>query len=60
LLAIVGGAEPEFFHDYAREIAEAAGPSGVYKLIPGANHFYNRHTPEIVELIYHWLARLDD
>lgn len=60
LLAIAGGAEPEFFHDYAREIAEAAGPGGTYKTIPGANHFYNRHTPEIVELIYHWLAQLDD
>ncbi len=59
LLAIVGGAEPEFFHDYAREIAEAA-PKGSYKMIPGANHFYNRHTTEIVELIYRWLARLDD
>ncbi len=59
-LAIVGGAEPEFFHDYAREIVEVAGPKGTYKLVPGANHFYNRHTPEIVELIYHWLTRLND
>jgi pimeloyl-ACP methyl ester carboxylesterase len=60
VLVIVGGAEPKFFHDYAHEIADAAGPNGAYKLVDGASHFYNRHTSEIVDLIYHWLERFDD
>ena len=60
VLVIVGSAEPKLFHEYAQEIVEAAGPTGTYKLIPGANHFYNRHTPEIVDLIYQWLEQFDD
>lgn len=60
LLAIVGGAEPEFFHEYSREIVRAAGDSGTYKLVKGANHFYNRHTSEIVDLIDRWLERFED
>jgi pimeloyl-ACP methyl ester carboxylesterase len=60
LLAIVGSMEPPFFHQYAQEIVEAAGPSGACKLIDGANHFYNRHTSEIVDIIHKWLAQFGD
>jgi pimeloyl-ACP methyl ester carboxylesterase len=58
LLAIVGGAEPPFFHEYAKEIVANAGPNAIYEMVDGATHFYNRHTREIVELIDHWLDRL--
>jgi hypothetical protein len=58
LLAIVGSAEPQFFHEYAKEIVANAGPNAVYETIDGGNHFYNRHTRQIVELIDQWLARL--
>ncbi len=60
LLAIVGSAEPKFFYEYAQEIADGAGSKGTCKLVDGANHFYNRHTPEIVELIYRWLTQFND
>ena len=60
LLAIVGSAEPKFFWEYAQEIVAAAGPTGSCKLVDGANHFYNRHTPQIVELIYQWLGQVSD
>jgi len=59
LLVIVGSAEPRFFHQYAREIVEAAD-HGTYTLVDGANHFYNRHTAEIVEIIAQWLGRVTD
>jgi pimeloyl-ACP methyl ester carboxylesterase len=55
LLAIVGSEEPGFFHEYARELAALAGPNGSYQSIQGANHFYNRHSTVIVELIQDWL-----
>jgi pimeloyl-ACP methyl ester carboxylesterase len=55
LLAIVGSEEPKFFHEYAQEIVAAAAPHGTCTLVDGANHFYNRHTPEIVEILYRWL-----
>ncbi|MBI2365354.1 MAG: alpha/beta fold hydrolase [Deltaproteobacteria bacterium] len=60
LLAIVGGAEPKLFLEYAQEMAAAAGPNSSCKLVEGANHFYNRHTREIVEIIYQWLGRYAD
>jgi pimeloyl-ACP methyl ester carboxylesterase len=60
LLAIVGGAEPKFFHEYAQELVAAAGPSSAYKLVDGGNHFYNRYTAEIVTIIDEWLGRLLD
>jgi pimeloyl-ACP methyl ester carboxylesterase len=60
LLAIVGGAEPTFFWDYAQEIVQGAGPDGTCKLVEGANHFYNQHTSEIVEIIYQWLRQHAD
>ena len=44
LLAIVGG----------------AGAHGTYKLVKGANHFYTRHMPEIIEIIDGWLAQFND
>lgn len=59
LLVIVGSAEPKFFHQYAQEIVEAAD-HGTYTLVDGANHFYNRHTTEIVEIIAQWLGRVTD
>ena len=55
VLAIAGGAEPPFFHDYAREIVAAAGGASTYQCVDGANHFYNRHTSEMVEVIGKWL-----
>jgi pimeloyl-ACP methyl ester carboxylesterase len=59
LLAIVGGAEPKFFHEYAQELVAAAGNNSTCKLVDGGNHFYNRHTAEIVEIIYQWLTQFD-
>jgi pimeloyl-ACP methyl ester carboxylesterase len=59
LLAIAGSAEPKFFHEYAQEIAAAARANGTYKVIDGANHFYNKHALEIVQLIYEWLAQFN-
>ena len=58
LLAIVGSAEPKFFYEYAQEIVAAAGPSSSCKLVDGANHFYNRHTAEIVEVMDQWLGHV--
>ncbi len=55
-----GGGEPPFFHEYAKEIVEAAGHGSVYRPIDGGNHFYNRHTGEIVEAIYRWLSQYID
>jgi len=60
LLAIVGGAEPPIFHEYAREIVAAAGGRSKYQCVDEANHFYNRHTRQIVEMIDHWLRRFGD
>jgi pimeloyl-ACP methyl ester carboxylesterase len=57
LLAIVGGAEPKFFYDYAQEIVAGVGAKGTCKLVDGANHFYNRHTPEIIDVIDQWLRQ---
>jgi alpha/beta superfamily hydrolase len=37
----------------------AAGANSTYKLVDGGNHFYNRHTAEIVEIIYQWLAQFN-
>lgn len=58
LLAIVGSKEPEFFYDYTREIVAAAEHNAECRLIAGANHFYNGHAAEIVEIIDRWLRRL--
>lgn len=58
MLAIVGSAEPKFFWEYAQEIVANAGPESSCTLIDGANHFYNRHTPEIVNAIERWLRQL--
>jgi pimeloyl-ACP methyl ester carboxylesterase len=60
VLAIAGGAEPPFFHEYAQEIVAAAGGRSMYQRVDGANHFYNRHTTEMVEIIGHWLERFRD
>jgi pimeloyl-ACP methyl ester carboxylesterase len=60
LLAIVGGAEPRLFHEYAQEIVANAGKDASYTMVDGGNHFYNRHTTQIVELIDQWLRRLAD
>jgi len=58
LLAIAGGAESPFFHEYAQEIVAAAGGQSKYQCVDGANHFYNRHTPQMIEIIYQWLGQL--
>ena len=60
LLAIVGGAEPPFFHEYAQEIVAAAANGSTYRRVDGANHFYNRHTAQVVEVIYQWLGQFTD
>ena len=57
LLVLVGSAEPKFFHQYAQEIADAADHA-IYVLVPGANHFYNRHTQEFIEIIAGWLGKV--
>ena len=59
LLAIVGSAEPKFFHEYAQELVAAAGTNSTFKLVDGGSHFYNRHTTEIVEIIFRLLAQFD-
>ena len=56
-LAIAGGAEHAFFPRYAKEIAETGGATASYKIVPGANHFYTNHEPEIVEIIADWLKQ---
>jgi pimeloyl-ACP methyl ester carboxylesterase len=60
LLAIVGSAEPPFFHEYAQEIVDATGNGSTFRRVDGAGHFYNRHTAEIVEVIYQWLGQFKD
>ena len=60
VLAIAGGAEPPFFHEYAKEIVAAAGGQSMYQRVDGANHFYNRHTAEMVEVIARWLEIFRD
>ncbi len=59
LLAIAGGAEPPFFHDYAQEIVAAAGGRSEYRNVDGANHFYNRHTHQMVEILDGWLGKFN-
>lgn len=59
ILAIVGSREPEFFYEYAQEIV-AAAPHGQCTLVEGANHFYNGHMPEIVDIIHAWLEGVVD
>lgn len=60
ILAIVGSKEPRLFYEYAQEIVANAGPRGTCILVDGANHFYNRHTAEIVALIDQWLKQAVD
>jgi len=60
LLAIVGGAEPKLFHEYAQEIVANAGANATYEQVDGGNHFYNRHISQIVEVIDRWLQRFKD
>jgi pimeloyl-ACP methyl ester carboxylesterase len=57
LLAIAGGAEPPFFHEYAQDIVAAAGGQSRYQCVDGASHFYNRQIPEMVEVIAQWLEQ---
>jgi pimeloyl-ACP methyl ester carboxylesterase len=60
LLAIVGGAEPKLFHEYAQEIVANAGANATYEQVDGGNHFYNRHIAQIIEVIDRWLRRFED
>lgn len=57
ILAIAGGAEQSLFHEYAQEIAAAAGGRSKYQCIEGATHFYNRHTTETVVVIAEWIEQ---
>lgn len=56
-LAIAGGAEHPFFPEYAKELAEAGGATGTYRIVPRSNHFYDKHEPEVIEIITHWLEQ---
>ena len=56
-LAIAGGAEHPFFPEYAKELAESSGANGTYKIVPGSNHFYDKHEPEVIEMMAHWLEQ---
>jgi pimeloyl-ACP methyl ester carboxylesterase len=58
-LAIAGGAEHPFFPEYAKALAGAGGPTATCKIIPGSNHFYTNHEPEVVEIIATWLAQFN-
>jgi len=60
LLAIVGGAEPKLFHEYAQEIVANADANASYEQVDGGNHFYNRHISQIVQVIDRWLRRFKD
>ena len=55
--AIAGGAEHPFFPEYAKELAEASGENGSYRIVPGSNHFYDKHEPEVIEMIMQWLEQ---
>lgn len=56
-LAIAGGAEHPFFPEYAKMLAEASGATGTYRIVPGSNHFYDKHECEVIEIITHWLEQ---
>jgi pimeloyl-ACP methyl ester carboxylesterase len=57
-LAIAGGAEHAFFPQYAKELADAAGPSiATCKIIAGANHSYSQHEQEVVDVLAQWLGQ---
>jgi alpha-beta hydrolase superfamily lysophospholipase len=57
-LAIAGGAEHAFFREYAKELADAAGPKlATCKIVAGANHSYHNYESEVIEIIAEWLRR---
>jgi len=60
LLTIAGSAEHPYFPAYAKELAEAAGPKlGTYRIVEGANHFYDNHESEVIEIIAQWMGRIE-
>jgi pimeloyl-ACP methyl ester carboxylesterase len=58
-LAIAGGDEHPFFPEYAKALAEAGGASASYRIVPGSNHFYINHEPEVIEIISDWLKQFN-
>ncbi|HLN85565.1 MAG TPA: alpha/beta hydrolase, partial [Candidatus Limnocylindrales bacterium] len=58
-LVIAGGAEHAFFPRYAKELTEAGGASASLKIVPGSNHFYTSHEPEVIEILADWLKQFD-
>jgi pimeloyl-ACP methyl ester carboxylesterase len=58
-LAIAGGAEHPFFPEYAKELAGASGAAGTYRIVPESNHFYDKHEPEVIEMITQWLEQFE-
>ena len=59
LLATAGSAEFQFFPDYAREIADAAGPErGTCQIVEGANHFYRGREAVLIGVVAEWLQPL--
>jgi pimeloyl-ACP methyl ester carboxylesterase len=57
-LTIAGDAEHLFFPQYAKELADAAGPTlATCKIIAGANHSYSQHEPEVIDILAQWLGQ---
>jgi hypothetical protein len=57
LLVFAGGAEPRPYHTYMHELADAAGASATWHVIPDAVHSYEGHEPLVNALVGDWLAR---
>lgn len=56
LLVTAGEVEAAYFREYARELAEAAGPGNCTRLtVPGANHFYAGRESAVIDAIDGWL-----
>jgi pimeloyl-ACP methyl ester carboxylesterase len=59
LLTIAGGAESDFFIDYAKELAAAAQKSGAtLEVVPESDHFYNKRESDVVAIISTWLLKI--
>lgn len=60
LLTIAGSAEHAYFPAYAKELAEATGPKlGTYRIVEGANHFYDNHESDVIEIVGQWMEKIE-
>jgi len=58
LLTTAGGIEAPYFREYARELAEAAGPERARCItVPEANHFYSGCESVVIDAIHEWLEK---